>query len=308
MTDRIVLQGISARGFHGVLDVEKADGQDFVVDVTLDVDLRRAGRSDLLAHTVNYAEVAADIVALITGPGHDLIETLADQIAAAALRRPLVQAVEVTVHKPQAPVGVPFGDVQVRVERSRDEPVVIALGANLGDVQATLEAAVRQLAQVDGLRISAVSELFETDPVGGPDQPVYLNAVLLARTRLAAFGLLTELHAIEAAHRRLRETRWGARTLDLDLIQYGDPGLGSDLVSEDPELMLPHPRAHERAFVLAPWRAVDVLAELRVGGTLIPVSELLQRAEDADGSAGAEGSGAGDPAGIRPGPAWSPSW
>ena len=92
MTDRIVLQGISARGFHGVLDVEKADGQDFVVDVTLDVDLRRAGRSDLLAHTVNYAEVAADIVALITGPGHDLIETLADQIAAAALRRPLVQA------------------------------------------------------------------------------------------------------------------------------------------------------------------------------------------------------------------------
>ena len=145
MTDRIVLQGISARGFHGVLDVEKVDGQDFVVDVALEVDLRRAGRSDLLAHTVNYAEVAADIVALITGPSLDLIETLADQIAAAALRRPLVQAVEVTVHKPQAPVGVPFGDVQVVVERRRDEPVVIALGANLGAVQATLEAAVRQL-------------------------------------------------------------------------------------------------------------------------------------------------------------------
>jgi dihydroneopterin aldolase/2-amino-4-hydroxy-6-hydroxymethyldihydropteridine diphosphokinase len=122
MTDHIVLQGVSARGFHGVLDVEKAEGQEFVVDVTLEVDLRRAGRSDLLAHTVSYAEVAADVVALITGPSLDLIETLADRIAAAALRRPLVQAVEVTVHKPQAPVGVPFGDVQVVVDRPRGQP------------------------------------------------------------------------------------------------------------------------------------------------------------------------------------------
>jgi dihydroneopterin aldolase/2-amino-4-hydroxy-6-hydroxymethyldihydropteridine diphosphokinase len=296
MTDRIVLQGISARGFHGVLDFEKADGQDFVVDVTLEVDLRRAGRSDLLEHTVNYAEVAADTVALITGPSLDLIETLADQIAATALRRPLAQAVEVTVHKPQAPVGVPFGDVQVTVRRQRDEPVVIALGANLGNVQATLEAAVRQLAQLDGLQITAVSDLFETDPVGGPDQPVYLNAVVLARTRLAPFGLLTELHAIEADHGRVRETRWGARTLDLDLIQYGATGLGSDVVSADPELALPHPRAHERAFVLAPWSSIDAEAELRVGGALVAVSELLERADRCD------------PADIRPGPQWSPSW
>ena len=299
MTDRIVLQGISARGFHGVLDFEKAEGQDFVVDVALEVDLRRAGRSDLLAHTVNYAEVAADTVALITGPSLDLIEALADQIAAAALRRPLVQAVEVTVHKPQAPVGVPLGDVQVTVQRHRDEPAVIALGANLGDVQATLEAAVRQLADVDGLQITAVSDLFETDPVGGPEQPVYLNAVVLAQTRLAAFPLLTELHAIEADHGRVRETRWGARTLDIDLIQYGAPETGSDLVSNDPELMLPHPRAHERSFVLAPWWSVDAEAELRVGDTLVPVSELLARVDSA---------GSVRQAGIRPGPQWSPSW
>lgn len=293
MTDRIVLQGISARGFHGVLDVEKIDGQEFVVDVTLDVDLRRAGRSDLLAHTVNYAEVAADIVSLIVGPSLDLIETLAEQIASLALRRPLVQAVEVTVHKPQAPVGVPFGDVQVTLVRRRDEPVVVALGANIGAVQPTLEAAVRALANVDGLRISMVSDLFETDPVGGPDQPVYLNAVVLARTSLAAFALLTELHAIEADHGRVRETRWGARSLDLDLIQYGDPESGTELLSHDPELTLPHPRAHERAFVLAPWCALDADAQLRVGEALVPVRELLERAEQD---------------GVRPGPQWSPSW
>ncbi len=293
MTDRVVLQGITARGRHGVLDSEKADGQDFVVDVTLEVDLRRAGRSDVLAHTVNYAEVAADVVSLIAGPSLDLIETLADQIAVAALQRPLVQAVEVTVHKPHAPVGVPFGDVLVSVERHRDEPVVIALGANLGGVRSTLEAAVRALADVDGLQISAVSELFETDPVGGPEQPAYLNAVVLARTRLAAFVLLTELHAIEADRGRVRETRWGARTLDLDLIQYGDPESGSEVISQDPELMLPHPRAHERAFVLAPWWALDAEAQLRVGEAMVPVSELLEGA---------------DQDGIRPGPQWSPSW
>jgi len=293
MTDHIVLQGISARGFHGVLDFEKTDGQDFVVDVTLEVDLRRAGRSDLLAHTVSYAEVAADVVDLIAGPSLDLIESLAEQIAATALRRPLVQSVEVTVHKPQAPVGVPFGDVRVTIERSRDERVVIALGANLGDVQATLESAVRALADIDGLRITAVSDLFETDPVGGPDQPVYLNAVVLARTRLAPFALLTELHSIEADHGRVRETRWGARSLDLDIIQYGDPVVGSDMVSQDPEMMLPHPRAHERAFVLAPWFAVDPEAQLRVGKALVPVGELL---------------GGTEQDGIRPGPSWSPSW
>jgi dihydroneopterin aldolase/2-amino-4-hydroxy-6-hydroxymethyldihydropteridine diphosphokinase len=304
MTDRIVLQGISARGFHGVLDFEKSDGQDFVVDVSLEVDLRRPGRSDLLAHTVNYAEVAADIVELITGPSLDLIETLADQIAAAVLRRPLVQAAEVTVHKPQAPVGVPFGDVRVVVERVRDEPVVVALGANLGSVQATLEAAVRQLAQLDGLRITAVSDLFETDPVGGPEQPAYLNAVVLARTRLAPYALLTELHGIEAEHGRVRETRWGARSLDLDLIQYGDPELDSDLVSTDPELMLPHPRARERAFVLAPWSAVDAEAVLRVDDALVPVTELLERAAGSDG----DDDDADEPGGVRPGPEWSPSW
>jgi len=296
MTDRIVLQGISARGHHGVLDFEKVDGQDFVVEVTLEVDLRRAGHSDTLAHTVNYAEVAADVVSLITGPSLDLIEALADQIARAALLRPLVQAVEVTVHKPQAPVGVPFGDVLVSVERHRDEPVVIAMGANLGRVQPTLEAAVRALADLDGLEIVAVSDLFETDPVGGPDQPVYLNAVVLAHTRLAAFTVLTELHAIEAEHGRVRETRWGARTLDLDLIQYGDPESGSELISHDPELTLPHPRAHLRAFVLAPWLALDAEAQLRVDDALTSVRELLERADSAD------------PGGVRAGPLWSPSW
>ncbi len=128
MTDRIVLQGVSARGFHGVLASEKRDGQTFVVDVVMEVDLAPAGASDDLNDTVNYAEVAGDIVALIEGESLDLIEALAARIADRVLARPLVEAVEVTVHKPQAPVGHPFTDVQVKVTRERQTPVVIAHG------------------------------------------------------------------------------------------------------------------------------------------------------------------------------------
>ena len=259
MSDQIVLKGISAQGFHGVLAFEKRDGQTFVVDVTMHVDLAPAGTSDDLADTVNYAEVAGDIVALIEGEPLDLIEALASRIADRVLARPLVEAVEVVVHKPQAPVGHPFTDVQVSVFRERQAPVVIAL----------------------------VSPIVETDPVGGPDQPAYLNAVVTGTTHLAPSSLLAGLHDIERAHGRTREVRWGPRTLDLDLIQYGDPVFDTDVRMDSPTLTLPHPRAHERPFVLVPWLQAEPEAALRVDGQVRRVADLVA---DLDLS------------GIRPGP------
>ena len=154
LMDQIVLTGIAATGYHGVLDFER-DGQQFVVDVVMDVDLAPAGASDELGDTVNYAEVAGDVVALIEGEPLDLIEALAERIATAILTRPLVEAVEVVVHKPQAPVGHPFTDVQVRVRRERETPVVIALGSNLGESAEMLhDAAVALFGLID---IDAVS-------------------------------------------------------------------------------------------------------------------------------------------------------
>jgi len=280
-TDRIVITGVSARGFHGVFPQERREGQDFVVDVVLEVDLARAGGTDALADTVSYAEVAADIVGRIAGEPRDLIERLAEDIAADALARPLVESVSVTVHKPQAPVGVPFGDVAVTIVRHRPwVPVVIALGANLGDRAATLAGAVRRLPRA-GLRDVVVSDLVETDPVGGPDQGPYLNAVAVARTRHTPARLLDRLHRIEDGFGRTREVRWGPRTLDLDLIQYGTPGAVDEVVSADPRLTLPHPRAHERAFVLLPWLSADPAARLRVGGDVVDVARL---ADGLDGS------------------------
>lgn len=292
MADRIVLQGVSARGNHGVLDFEKRDGQTFVVDVTMVCDLEPAGRTDALAATVNYAEVASDVVARITGPSFDLIERLAEVIADDVLRHDLVEQVEVVVHKPEAPVGHPFTDVQVRLERSNAAHVVIALGTNLGDRGQALASAVRALRGLAGLSVTSVSEIVATDPVGGPDQPEYLNAVVTGRSLLQPQDLLAELHRIEAAHGRTREIRWGARTLDLDLIQFGLPGGHREVVSDDPDLTLPHPRARERAFVLVPWLDADPRATLRVGegrDGMRPVVDLLA---DLDRS------------GVRPGPRW----
>ena len=285
VSDQIVLKGISAVGHHGVLDFEKRDGQTFVVDVTMQVDLAPAGASDDLADTVNYAEVAGDVVALVQGEPLDLIEALAARIADRVLARPLVEAVEVVVHKPQAPVGHPFTDVQVRVVRERQAPVVVALGSNLGESVETLhDATVALFALLD---IVEVSSLVETDPVGGPDQPPYLNAVVTGTTHLAPSSLLAGLHEIELAHGRTREVRWGPRTLDLDLVQYGDPVFDTDVVMDSATLTLPHPRAHERAFVLVPWLQAEPEAVLRVDGTVRRVADLVSTL---------------DTSGVRPGP------
>jgi len=151
--------------------------------------------------------------------------------------------------------------------------IIIALGGNLGDRLATLREAVEAIGALPGAEVTGVSPVYETAPVGGPEQPDYLNAVLSARTALPARTLLDRLHEIEAAAGRVRDVRWGARTLDLDIIAYGDER------SDDPVLTLPHPRAAERAFVLAPWHDLDPDAVLPGHG---PVADLLAKA-DADG-------------------------
>lgn len=158
--------------------------------------------------------------------------------------------------------------------RAPERPVtaVLALGANLGDQATTLSRAVEDLRGTAGIHLTGVSPTARTAPVGGPpDQPDYLNLVVRVETGLSAQDLLTAVQGIELAHHRTREVRWGPRTLDIDVITYGD------LTSDDPVLTLPHPRAHARAFVLAPWSWLDPDAEL--SGR--PVADLAARADDA---------------------------
>lgn len=144
--------------------------------------------------------------------------------------------------------------------------VVLALGSNMGDSAAILQGALDDLGAIDGLILDRVSSVFETDPVGGPDQDVYLNAIALGATTLDPEALLAATQEVEQAWHRTREVRWGPRTLDVDIIAMGD------VQRESEELTLPHPRAHERAFVLVPWRDADENATLVGHGR---VTELL---------------------------------
>ncbi len=152
--------------------------------------------------------------------------------------------------------------------------VAFALGANLGDRAATLTSAVRALAATPGLRIVAVSPVYETEPVGGPpDQPAYLNGVVVAESTRSATELLDRAQEVEREHGRVRAERWGPRTLDVDLLAAGDQEVATG------ELTLPHPRAHLRAFVLAPWADVDPTFEVPGQGR---VADLLAALPPAD--------------------------
>ncbi|GLZ48658.1 7,8-dihydroneopterin aldolase [Actinomycetospora sp. NBRC 106375] len=122
LADRIALRGLRVRGHHGVFDHERRDGQDFVLDLVLELDLAAAGASDDLADTVDYGALADTAAAVVAGPPRRLIEAVAAEVAARVLSDARVVAVEVTLHKPQAPIAVPFDDVAVVVRRERGRP------------------------------------------------------------------------------------------------------------------------------------------------------------------------------------------
>jgi 2-amino-4-hydroxy-6-hydroxymethyldihydropteridine diphosphokinase len=144
--------------------------------------------------------------------------------------------------------------------------VVFALGSNLGDRLDYLRGAAQKAAGIAELQDLVCSPVYETEPVGGPAQDRYLNAVLLAQTALSPDDLLALAQGWEGLAGRERAERWGPRTLDVDLIVVGDAR------SHTPELTLPHPLAHERAFVLAPWHDIEPTAVLPGHG---PIIELL---------------------------------
>ncbi|MFJ6563812.1 2-amino-4-hydroxy-6-hydroxymethyldihydropteridine diphosphokinase [Streptomyces sp. NPDC091412] len=150
---------------------------------------------------------------------------------------------------------------------------VISIGSNLGNRLETLQGAVDALEDTPGVRVKAVSPVYETEPWGVEpgSQPSYFNAVVILKTTLPPSSLLERAHAIEEAFNRVRDERWGPRTIDVDIVAH------AETVSDDPLLTLPHPRAHERAFVLAPWYDVDPDAQLPGRGAVADLLTALTR-------------------------------
>ncbi|WP_455159665.1 2-amino-4-hydroxy-6-hydroxymethyldihydropteridine diphosphokinase [Schaalia cardiffensis] len=339
--DVITLRGLAAEAIHGVLPDEHLAAQPFVVDLRMWLDASEAARLDEIEETVSYAQIAEEIAAILTGPSVRLLETLGQRIADAVLAHERILGVEVTVHKPQAPIAQAFSDVSVTVRRGQidvapalssqdatfsfetptpsttplpsspmlstqppalppsspdrgalsepreqtadtieesDEPahVVLALGGNVGDAPTRLAAAVEALVDSPEVDVLDVSPLLRTCPVlaeGQEPQADYWNAVVLMETRLDPYEVLEFARELEAEAGRVRSEHWGPRTLDVDVIDYG----GCTLAEGD--LILPHPRAATRAFVLAPWLMVDENAHLGDDS----VAELLRCAPDTDG-------------------------
>ena len=251
MTDQIEISALRVVAIVGALPHEREIAQPLQIDLTLDVDLSDAGRSDDLDDTVHYGFVADQVIALVQESKDTLLERLAARIADEVLTFDRVEAVTVLVTKLRPPIAVDAASTAVRMHRTRATAALapraahrafIALGSNLGDREGFLRAGVLGLGNV-----VAMSDVYETDPVGGPDdQGAYLNMVVEVETTLDPFALLRRCQRIEAEAMRQRVVRWGPRTLDVDIILYDDAAIQSD------DLVVPHPLFAERRFVLQP--------------------------------------------------------
>ena len=254
MADHILINDLRFESVIGVLDHERLAPQPLRVDVDIEVDLHDAGVSDDLEQTVHYGEVAVALADLARGTQYLLLERLAQHMAEVVLSFPLVRAVELTLTKLRPPIPEQIDSTAVRIRRVHAEVAsikrhraIVALGSNLGNREAHLRFAIERLGEC----VIAQSQVFETDPVGGPDgQGAYLNMVAVLETELDPYALLRWLHRIEADAGRERVVHWGPRTLDLDLLFF------DDVVITGGNLAVPHPRYAERRFVLAPLSEV----------------------------------------------------
>ncbi len=245
----ISVKGLKVEARHGVLPEEKINPQPFVFDIDMDCDTYAAAASDDVLKTVNYAEVCQAVTDFCMGNTFDLIETLAYKTAFLLVEKFPLTAADVTVHKPQAPVGLPFDDISVtaRVERNT---VILSLGSSEGDKKATLDGAIAELDKLRGVTVLKVSDYIETAPYGGAANNTFLNCAVRAECLLPPRELLNSTHKIESDFGRVRTKRWGDRTLDIDIVFFGNK------VIVEEGLCVPHPDYSNRDFVIIPVKQI----------------------------------------------------
>lgn len=247
--DEIRIEKLTLFAHHGVFPQETQAGQTFVVSAVLEADTRAAGRTDDLSRSTDYGAVCQTIAETFSHT-HKLIEAAAEETAHAILMAyPLVRRVELTVEKPQAPIPLEFETVSVTLRRGWNRAFV-ALGSNLGDKLGHLSGALEGLREDENIRLLRTSSLIVTAPYGGVEQDSFLNGVAEIETLYDPHQLLEALHRLEGAAHRVRKVHWGPRTLDLDILFYGQEVLDS------PDLVIPHIDLENRDFVLRPMAEI----------------------------------------------------
>lgn len=246
MQDYIKITNLKIFAHHGVFPEETRDGQDFYVNAKLYLDCRKAGLTDLLEDSMNYGEACQFMTAFLQEHTYKLIESAAEKLAEAMLlAMPILKGVEIELCKPHAPIGLPFENVSVTIERSWHQ-VYLAVGSNMGDKNAYIKNGIAELKEITDVRDVRVSDLLVTKPYGGVEQDDFVNGAIALQTLLPPQELLEKLHEIEQHANRERIIHWGPRTLDLDIIFY------DKLVYEDENLIIPHVDMENRDFVLKP--------------------------------------------------------
>lgn len=248
--DKLFIKDLEVFAYHGVFPEEKSLGQKFLISVTLTLDMREAAITGDLSKSVHYGELAHALEKEFQKESYDLIETAGEKLTTYVLDNyPMVSKVKIMIKKPWAPILRSMDTVAIEITREWHR-AFIGFGTNMGNKLQNIETALASLKTLDGLIILNQSTIIETEPWGYEDQDVFLNGVLEIKTFLPPRELMTRLLAIEEELKRERTIPWGPRTLDLDILFY------DDLISDDPQVILPHPRAHERGFVMKPMTEI----------------------------------------------------
>lgn len=247
---KVIIKNLEIMGRHGVKPEEKINFQPFVISASMSTEFLEAAETDNIDKTVNYSSVCKLFDKIVKENSFNLIEKLAAECAYAVMENfTNVSEITLSVDKPQAPMKGKFESVAAELSLKR-EVCYLSLGSSLGDKRAAIERALSALEATRGIAVKKVSTFYKTAPYGGVAHNTFLNCAVEIETFLPAEELLRKIHIIEADGGRVRERKWDDRTIDIDIIFYGNE------VINTPNLVVPHPEWEIREFVLKPLKEI----------------------------------------------------
>lgn len=244
--DNIIIKDLEVYAFHGVNQQEKELGQKFLISIKIFMNLEEAAKSDDIYKTVNYGQLCIDVENEFKRCKYDLIETAGEKLAEFILMKyDLINGVKLIIKKPWAPIGRPVSYAAIEIYRCWHD-VYIGIGSNMGNKTDNIKKSIDIISDSKYCKVLNRSSCYETRPIGYVDQNNFQNCVVEIKTIFTPKKLIEFLMTVERDLKRERKIKWGPRTIDLDVLLY------DDIISSAKEIIIPHPRMHERLFVLKP--------------------------------------------------------